>query len=148
VVRTEMQYVLHQRRIELRTRSMSHLLSSVDPVLYCDTDSRADCFIACFVGCFSVCFFVWVIADCALHYLASQRMVHSLSVHYCSSCVAVGFIQHASLRAVILSILASNATDPANHHQWINRESSMHDDQSLSTMHESAVVHFESIVNQ
>ena len=38
VVRTEMQYVLYQRKIELRTRSMSHLLSSVDPVLYCDTN--------------------------------------------------------------------------------------------------------------
>ena len=51
------------RKIELRTQSMSHLLSSVDPVLYCDSalrhqraNSRADCFIACFIGCFSVCF--------------------------------------------------------------------------------------------
>jgi hypothetical protein len=38
VVRKEMQYVLYQRKIELRTRSMSHLLSSADPVLYCDTN--------------------------------------------------------------------------------------------------------------
>ena len=35
-----MQYVLYQRKIELRTRSMSHLLSSVDLVLYCDTNSQ------------------------------------------------------------------------------------------------------------
>ena len=35
VVRTEMRAV--PAKIELRTRSMSHLLSSVDPVLYCDS---------------------------------------------------------------------------------------------------------------
>ena len=38
VVRTEMQYVLYQRKIELRTQSMGHLLSSVVPVLCCDTN--------------------------------------------------------------------------------------------------------------
>ena len=40
MVRTEMQYVMYQRKIELRTRSMSHLLSSVDLVLYCYTNGR------------------------------------------------------------------------------------------------------------
>ena len=98
VVRTEMQYLPYQRKIELRTRSMNHLLSSVDPVLY-DTQqasSRADCFIACFIDGFSVCFFAWAIADCALHRLASQSGAHSLFVHYCSCCV-VRFIHHALL---------------------------------------------------
>ena len=37
VVTTEMQYLLYQRKTELPTRSMGHLLSSVDPVLCCDT---------------------------------------------------------------------------------------------------------------
>ena len=58
VVSTEMQYVLYQRKIESRTRSMSHLLSSVDPVLYCDTNGPTHAptvFFACFIGCFSVC---------------------------------------------------------------------------------------------
>jgi hypothetical protein len=91
--------------------------------LYCDTNghnSRTDCFyrllhrlLQCvlldslgplrFVRCIVL-----------LH-----RVVHSLSVHYCSSCVVVRFIHHVLLRALILSILASNesnTTDPANHH--------------------------------
>ena len=55
-----MQYVLYQRKTELQTRGMSHLLSSVDPVLY-------------FIGFFSVCFFAWAIADCALQCIFSQR---------------------------------------------------------------------------
>ena len=38
VVRTEVQCVLYQRKIEVRTWSMSHLLSSVGSVLYCDTN--------------------------------------------------------------------------------------------------------------
>ena len=33
-------------------------------------------------------------------------------VHYCSSCVVVRFILHVLLRALVLSILASDATDP------------------------------------
>jgi hypothetical protein len=70
------------------------------------------------------------IADCALHRPASQSGAFSLPVctlvHYCSSCVVVvRFIHHALLRALILSVLASSATDLANHHQWITHESSM-----------------------
>jgi hypothetical protein len=87
VVRTEMQYVLYQRKIELRTRSMSHLLSSVDPVLYCDSalrhqraNSRADCFIACFIGCFSVCFLLRLghCGLCAASSCFTERCIHCL----------------------------------------------------------------------
>ena len=91
VVRTEVQYVLYQRKIELRTQSMSHLLSSVDPVLYCDSvlrhqraNSRADCFIACPVGCFigrfSVCF-LFRLGHCGLCAASScftERCIHCL----------------------------------------------------------------------
>jgi hypothetical protein len=128
---------------------MSHLLSSVDPVLYCDSvlrhqraNSRADCFIACpigwFIGCFSVCFLLRL-GHCGL----CAASVHSLSVPYCSSCVVVRFIHHALLRALISSMLVSNATDPANHHQWINHESSM----TISHC-QSPIVHKEPIVKQ
>jgi hypothetical protein len=87
VVRTEMQCVLYQRKIELRTRSMSHLLSSVDPVLYCDSvlrhqraNSRADCFIACFIGCFSVCFLLRLghCGLCAASSCFTERCIHCL----------------------------------------------------------------------
>ena len=132
MVRTEMQYVLYQRKIELRTRSMSHLLSSVDPVLYCDSvlrhqraNSRADCFIACFIGCFSVCFLLSLghCGLCAASSCFTERCIHCL----CTTAAAafVRFIHHALPRALSLSMLVSNATDPPNHHQWINRESSM-----------------------
>jgi hypothetical protein len=113
---------------------MSHLLSSVDLVLYCDSVfcdtngpthaptvlSLAPSAASVFASCFG-----WAIADCALNRLASQSGAFTVPVHYCSSCVVVCFIHHALLRALISSILASNATDPANHHQWINHESSM-----------------------
>ena len=67
---------------------------------------------------------------CAASSFFLHRVVHSLPVctlvHYCSSCVVVvRFIHHALLRALILSVLASSATDLANHHQWITHESSM-----------------------
>ena len=98
VVRTEMQYVLCQRKIELRTRSVSHLLLSADPVLYCDTNRPTHAPIVLSLvssACFSACFFAWAIADYALHRLGSQSGAHSLFVHYCSSCVVVRFIHHA-----------------------------------------------------
>jgi hypothetical protein len=140
VVRTEMQCVLYQPKIELRTRSMSHLLSSVDPVLYCDSvlrhqraNSRADCFIVacsigCSIGCFiSVCFLLRL-GHCGLC-AASSCFTERCAVHclctIAAGCVVVRFIHSALLRALILSMLVSNATDPANHHRWINHESSM-----------------------
>jgi hypothetical protein len=93
-----MQYVLCQRKIELRTQSMSHLLLSADPVLYCDTNRPTHAPIVLSLvssACFSACFFAWAIADYALHRLGSQSGAHSLFVHYCSSCVVVRFIHHA-----------------------------------------------------
>jgi hypothetical protein len=73
-----MQYVLHQQKIELRTRSMSHLLSSVDPVLYCATNGQLTLtarrlFFSLVSSAASLFrFFAWAIADCALHCLYSQ----------------------------------------------------------------------------
>ena len=142
VVRTEMQYVLYQRKIALRTRSMSHLLSSVDPVLYCDTNgpttvlSLASSAASVFASSLGPLRIVYCI-------ILLHRAMHSLSVHYCSSCVVVRFIIMLLFRALILSILASNATDPANYHQWVNRESSM----TISRC-QFSIVHYESIVNQ
>jgi hypothetical protein len=99
---------------------MSHLLSSVDSVLYCDTSgpthaptvlSLASSAASVFASCFG-----WAIADFVRCIVLLHRAAHSLSVHYCSSCVAFRFIRHALLRALILPIMASNdATDPANH---------------------------------
>jgi hypothetical protein len=146
-----MQYVVYQRKSELRTRSMSHLLSSVDPVLYCDTalrhqraNSRANCFIACFIGCFSVCVLLRLghCGLCAASSCFTERSAHCLCTTAAAVCVVLRFIHHALLRALILSILVSNATDPAKHHQWINHESSM----TIRTC-QSSIDHYESIVN-
>jgi hypothetical protein len=99
---------------------MSHLLSSVDPVLYCDTDTSGpthaptvyrlfhrllQCVLLASLGP------LWIVRCIVLFH----RAVHSLSAHYCSSCVVVRFIHRALLRALILPILVNNATDPANH---------------------------------
>ena len=105
VVRTEMQHVLYQRKIELRTRSMSHLLSSVDPVLYCDSvlrhqraNSRADCFIACsigcFIGCFSVCFLLRLghCGLCAASSCFTERCIHCLCVIAAAALLFASFI--------------------------------------------------------
>ena len=123
VVRTEMQYVLYQREIELRTRSMSHLLSSVDPVLYCDTNGPTHAptgLIACFIGCFSVCLLLRL-GHCGLCGALScftERCVHCL----CATAAAALLF---ALCVLIFSIPASDATDSANHHPWINHESLM-----------------------
>jgi hypothetical protein len=69
VVSTEMQYVLYQRKIESRTRSMSHLLSSVDPVLYCDTNGPTHAPTVFSLASSAASVF----ADCALHCLTSQN---------------------------------------------------------------------------
>jgi hypothetical protein len=69
------------------SRSMSYLLSSVDPVLYCDqrtNSSRTDCFIACFIDWFRVCFFACFIVD--LRFLVLLRRVHR--------CQCAAHIQH------------------------------------------------------
>jgi len=99
---------------------MSYLLSSVDPgqcpVLYCDTNgpTSTECLIACSFDWFSVS--LLRLGNCGV--VLIHRVVHSL---------AVGYIQHAVLLFVlfimlhvvicllctlILSILASNSTDP------------------------------------
>jgi hypothetical protein len=73
------------------TRSMGYLFSSVDPVLYCDTNgpTHAPTVFTCSIDWFGVCFFTWLIADCALPCLASL----SVAAAY-SSCV-VRFINYA-----------------------------------------------------
>jgi hypothetical protein len=106
VVRTEMQYVLYQRKIDLRTRSMSHLLSSVNPVMYCEPTHHTpivSSLAPSAASCFSVCFFGWAIADYALHRLASQSGAHSLFVHCCSSCVVCSLHSSCFTRALIFS---------------------------------------------
>jgi hypothetical protein len=98
---------------------MSHLLSSVDPVLYCNTNgptqvptvlSLASSVASGFASSLGP---LWIVRCTVL----LHRVVHSLSERYCSSCFVVCFIDHASLLDLILLILASNATDPANHHR-------------------------------
>ena len=62
-------------RCEVRTRSMSHLLSSVDPVLYCDTNGPTYAPTVLSLASSAVlvcCFFAWAIANCALHCPALQ----------------------------------------------------------------------------
>jgi hypothetical protein len=51
------------------------LLSSVDPVLYCDTNSQLTrlLFYRLLRHWFSVCFFAWAIADCALRCVSSHN---------------------------------------------------------------------------
>ena len=71
----KMQYVLYQRKIQLRTRSMRHLLSSVDPVLYCDTNGQLMhrlFFYRLFHRLLQCLFLRLAIADCALPCLSSQ----------------------------------------------------------------------------
>ena len=101
VVRTEMQYVLCQRKIELRTRSMSHLLSSVDPVLYCDTNvptHAPNCFIICFIGCFSVCFLLRLghFGLCAASSCFTERCIHCLCTTLAAALLFVSFIMFYS----------------------------------------------------
>ena len=114
VVRTEMQYVLYQRKIELRTQSTNHLLSSVDPVLYCDsalrhqrTSSCADCFIACsigcFIGCFSVCFLLRLghCGLCAGSSCFTERRIHCLCIVAAVTLLFVSFIMPYSTQPII-----------------------------------------------
>jgi hypothetical protein len=122
---------------------MSHLLSSVDPVLY-DTNRPAHAPIVLSLASSAASVIasslgpLWIVHCIVL----LHRVAHSLSVHYYRSCVVVRFIHHA----LILSIPASNATDPANH------ESSMMI-RSLSIVQingESAMIHITraSIISQ
>jgi hypothetical protein len=124
---------------------MSHLLSSVDPVLYCDTNGPTHVPTVLSLASSAASVFASSLGPLRIVHciILLHRAMHSLSVHYCSSCVVVRFIIMRLLRALILSILASNATDPANYHQWVNHESSM----TISRC-QFSIVHYESIVNQ
>ena len=95
-----------------------HLLSSVDPVLYCYTNATHVPTVLSLVSSAASVFAssLGQFMDSALHCLASQSGAFT-GVYYCRSFVVVRFIHHALLRALILSILASNAIDQANHHE-------------------------------
>jgi hypothetical protein len=90
------------RKTELRTWSTSHLLSSVDPVLYCDTNvptHAPNCFIICFIGCFSVRFFLLRLGHCGLCAASScftERCIHCLCTTLAAALLFVSFIMFYS----------------------------------------------------
>ena len=70
-------------------RATLALASSVDPVLYCDTNNGPALaptvlsFIACSIDWLGGCFFIWAIAGCALHCLVSQSGVFMPRLRAC-----------------------------------------------------------------
>jgi hypothetical protein len=142
--------LLYQRKIRVgNTEHEPYICFRVDPVLYCcDTNgpthaptilSLASAAASVFASSLGP---LWIVRCIVL----LHRVVHSLSVRYCSSCVIVRFIHHALLCALILSILASNATDPV---KPITNESIMSHHRVINDYHSSMpIITYYSIMNR